>query len=92
MYRKPADAAAGGVDLALPAAARLADAAAPGRGVNGRRAAAIAAVAGGGDEGLTALLLTLTGGLTLARPAWFLALSYQHRLAAAGPAAGGAAG
>ncbi|SSM19711.1 Uncharacterised protein [Klebsiella pneumoniae] len=49
--RKPADAAAGGVDLALPAAARLADAAAPGRGVNGRRAAAIAAVAGGGGRG-----------------------------------------
>ena len=64
--RKPADSAAGGVDLALPAAARLADAAASGRGVNGRRAAAIAAVAGGGDEGLNALLLTLTGGLTLA--------------------------
>ena len=45
---------------------RLADAAASGWGVNGRRAAAIAAVAGGGDEGLNALLLTLTGGSTLA--------------------------
>lgn len=37
--------------IALPAAARLADAAASGRGVNGRRAAAIAAVAGGGGRG-----------------------------------------
>lgn len=46
-----------------------------------------------GDEGLNALLLTLTGGLTLApTPPGFLALSYQHRLAAAGAGAGGAAG
>lgn len=37
--------------ISLPAAARLADAAASGWGVNGRRAAAIAAVAGGGGRG-----------------------------------------
>ncbi len=46
-----------------------------------------------GDEGLNALLLTLTGGLDAgADLPGFLALSYQHRLAAAGAGAGGAAG
>ena len=49
--RKPADPPAGGADLAISPAARLADASASGRGVNGRRASAIAALAGGGGRG-----------------------------------------